>query len=393
MLFELTEPQELVGLLGWVLLPPLREFLKNVGLETNFGFFLFGKSGLWKTTIARLFLCLYGAGWLKANLTGLLTNTTNFLLSLGFHFKDLPLLFDDAYPPKTPEEGKHLNEILNLIYRFSGNATYKGRLRSDGSFQMAKTFDAVPLVTGEVVPQFLLSSLARCIFIKAFPKNLKVLTRLQETPEALNALGSLWISFLGKKNEEIKKLARERKRELIDNRFFTKLSTIHPRVALNFWTLIFTLEVFKLFTEEELKVPWRWESLIQKGLDELVMEAVNLWIGLNPLESFRFGLRELLDAGQVIVAEKPEDFEEGKAIIGFIKGEIFYLFPQIALSLWLKHFSKNTGVLIPDTKYLYQLLTEEGWVKDPQCKPVRFGEIVKRSLPLALNFLNLEEKK
>jgi len=393
-LFNLSEPPEVTGLLAWVLFPPLKFFLRQAGINENLGFFLCGRTGLMKTTISRLFLCFYGEGWSEASLTGLLTNTQNFLTTIGFFFKDLPVLFDDLFPAKRTEELKELSDAINLVYRYGGNQTYRGRIKPDGTLQTQKVFEAVPLLTGEYFPQLLLSSLVRAIFIQAFKKNLKALSLLQENPRLLNALGTLWIDFLSGKEKEIIKLAKAKKKELYEGQFFLKLSSLHPRIALNFWLLSLTLEIFSWFIEDFLKIPWRWGDVIKGGLEGIVNDLISLWGTSNPLEAFRYGLKELVDCGKARILVEGEDEETpGGAVIGFVKNGKLWLLPQVCLSLWLQNFSTATTVGITDIKLLYQLLQEEGWIKTSQTQLIRFKNLVKRALPLPLEFLELETKK
>jgi len=391
----LQKPSETLGLLAWAFLPPLTFFLEKVGIDTGLSFCLYGTSGSFKTTISRLFLTVYGTGWLSCPLPGALTCTLNHLLTLGFHFSYLPLLFDDIFPPqKMADISKTQSEFSQLV-RIAGNRAYRGRLRVDGTFQAEKPFKATPLFTTELLPSIVTSAVARLVLMESGDKDLNFLAEAQESVDVFPHLGSLWLNFLGKNHERVLNFIKDLKREALTQNWLVNLRRRHPRTAQNFFLLWLFLRVFQEFVKDGLRFESAWvreiTQLGKMGLSELIRIQNRLLKEADPVLRFRATLRELLDSETVRLATEEEREIDGKLVVGFVKNDRLYLYTRIALQIVNRTLSSQGLPPLPELKTFYSLLEKEGW--EVKSEVVRFGAMVKRAVGFPLDFLWFESDR
>lgn len=131
--------------------------------------FLWGPSGLFKSTTTALFLNHFGRFFTDNNLPAGWTSTGNSLEKLAFQAKDLPLVIDDYAPERDPQQMRKLEGKANQMLRNQGNQTGRGRMAADGSLRTTYTPRGLQIGTGEQLPDSIQSIAARYLSVKFEP--------------------------------------------------------------------------------------------------------------------------------------------------------------------------------------------------------------------------------
>lgn len=121
----------------------------------DFGLWVYGKSGSFKSVIAALVLAHYGQWhgrdgrlFLPANFN----STANFIMYTAFMTKDALLVIDDYAPGNTVREMKERNETASRLLRSLGNKAGRGRMRDGRSVQRDTPPRCLAMITAEDTP-------------------------------------------------------------------------------------------------------------------------------------------------------------------------------------------------------------------------------------------------
>lgn len=133
--------------------------LPFAGGANRFALWLRGRTGVGKSTAAKLFMNLFGdfppasprfASW---------NSTANSIQREGHNFKDAPYLVDDY----KPDIVRHADVVRILQANADGSA--RGRLRADGTPNPGREIRGLLVCTGEDVPEHSASALARSVIV------------------------------------------------------------------------------------------------------------------------------------------------------------------------------------------------------------------------------------
>ena len=117
----------------------------------NFGVFMSGSSGVFKTALAGLCQQHFGAAMEASRLPANFASTGNALELLAFAAKDALLVVDDFAPTGGAGDGE-LQRVAERLFRAVGNQQGRGRLRADGRLCAPRAPRGLVLGTGEAVP-------------------------------------------------------------------------------------------------------------------------------------------------------------------------------------------------------------------------------------------------
>jgi hypothetical protein len=163
--WDITDPTVTIPQWAAVYLAPLAPFL-----TADFGLWMHGKSGSFKSVLAALALCHFGDwtgrdGRLKSPSS--FGSTANNILMNAFQAKDILLLIDDYAPGNTPREIRERDEVASRLLRSLGNKAARGRMQDGRRYQPDFPPRCLALITAEDVPSGQ-SVLARGIGVRVY---------------------------------------------------------------------------------------------------------------------------------------------------------------------------------------------------------------------------------
>jgi hypothetical protein len=133
-----------------IYLAPLSPFL-----PPDFGIWVYGKSGSFKSVYAALALAHFGR-WsgreARHNMPANFGSTANNILMNAFIVKDCLLVIDDFAPGNTIREMRERDEVASRLLRSVGNRAARGRMKDGRRFQADFPPRCLPLITAEDVP-------------------------------------------------------------------------------------------------------------------------------------------------------------------------------------------------------------------------------------------------
>jgi len=115
--------------------------------------FLFGPTGVLKTTVAVLAQQHFGPGMDAGHLPGSWTSTSNFTEELLFRAKDGLIVVDDFAPTGAAADIQRLNRDADRVFRAQANRSGRGRLGPDGRPRAIRPPRGSVLATGEDLPR------------------------------------------------------------------------------------------------------------------------------------------------------------------------------------------------------------------------------------------------
>lgn len=126
-----------------------RAVLGNV----DFGVWLTGQSGAFKSELAALCQQHFGPEMDARHLPGNWSSTSNAIESSAFHAKDVLYVVDDFSPRGSQSEVQCLHDKVERLFRNIGNGQSRGRLASDATIRPERPPRGLALSTGEDVPR------------------------------------------------------------------------------------------------------------------------------------------------------------------------------------------------------------------------------------------------
>jgi hypothetical protein len=319
--------------------------------DTDFGVFLTGRSGAFKTALAAICQQHFGAAMDAGHLPGNFASTANALEELAFQAKDALLVVDD-FVPTAGSGDSALEALAERLFRAAGNR--QGRTRMGGPrLHAPHPPRALLLATGERVPQG--SSIrARLLIVDVRPGEVDR-ARLSRTQAAADegqfatAMGA-YLAWIARDYENIYKRLHTRCRELRGEMLRNGTSYAHARLpgilaelhsSWELW-LEFALEVGAINPTEQVALKKR--SL--RALNQLAAIQSSYQQASEPATRFLSLLRAALAEGRAHVVvrrggapEFPErwGWRLGRRIpvaqgvrIGWLAGNDLYLEPAIS---------------------------------------------------------------
>jgi hypothetical protein len=136
-----------------LMFPVLAAVYRAVLGNTDFGLFLAGPTGSFKTELAALAQQHFGAGMDARHLPANWSSTGNALEAIAFATKDSLLVVDDFCPVGAISDVARLHKEADRLFRGQGNHSGRQRLSSKADLRSAKSPRGLVLSTGEDVPK------------------------------------------------------------------------------------------------------------------------------------------------------------------------------------------------------------------------------------------------
>ena len=323
--------------------------------------FLFGPTGVLKTTLAALFLSHFG-NFSRTTLPGAWSSTANALEHRAFVLNDVPFLIDDFAP--SPLDAREMEAKAGRLLRAQGNLSGRGRLTSDIRERATFAPRGLVIATGEQLPSGQ-SILARTLLVEVQPGavNLVKLSELQETvcrlPHAMaSCLGWLapQVDGLPKVLAEIFAGARARA-----HREGQHLRV--PEALAHLWIgahtgMQFAEEVGAVGHDaaERLRAQI-WEALLEVGTEQTRMIGDE-----RPSRRFFEVLNALMVQGHVSLLPKnqPPDEKSAEIFIGWHDKGFLFLLPDPSFRA-VAQFCRDSGEAFPVRRErLFRDLKREG---------------------------------
>ncbi|MEW6686321.1 MAG: hypothetical protein AB1393_08980 [Candidatus Edwardsbacteria bacterium] len=309
-------------------LSPLTTILEPM---PNFSGYIYGETGLFKTTLAILLLSHFGSFDSINNLSNF-DDTANALEKRAFILKDTLHIIDDFCPSIKRIDVQHKENLAQRIIRAYSNRTARGRLNPDASEKGRYEPRGMLLMTGEEIVS-LQSTLARLMVaeISAGDIDKDRLTEFQMKAHLLPHAMSSYISWLKDHIQEIKKSFPKQFIQLRDKAF--KEDT-HRKLPEQVAFLQFALDtVISWMVDKGILVENEALTLSKEGWDifiELSNKQSERLEKEDPVRRFEEIIQTLITQGKVKIEDK--DIPDSKRVIGGLQGELigyyddFYLY-------------------------------------------------------------------
>ncbi|HEV3276031.1 MAG TPA: DUF927 domain-containing protein [Terriglobia bacterium] len=321
-LLDLAPAVVTVPLFAGVFAAPLASIL-----EVDFSLWLVGPTGSYKSTLAALFLSLFGdfgASHLPANWS----STANSLELRASALRDLPLVIDDYCP--TRMDARELEAKSGRLLRAQGNRQGRGRLNADLTELPACAPSGVIIVTAEQRPTAQ-SILARTLTLEVDKRDVN-LTALTDAQASAGRLKHATAGYLQSLALQMPGLTASLKQSLLETRRKMMAPGEHSRMAgirAQLWT---SFDGVLTYAQKiGARPPRDIEELRKVGeqaLEKVTQQHAKL-IGSNaPLPRFFRVLAALLTARRVFLADV--DCGTRERMIGWHDREYLYLMPDAA---------------------------------------------------------------
>lgn len=398
----LIAPKEIVyPLLAFTFLTPLNEFLRRANCEPKFVFFLQGRTGTRKSTLAALFLSFFGS-FTASELPLSFRDTANSITHHAFTLKDVLTCIDDFHPSSRQEEVK-LTATAQAIMRAYGDRTGRGRLRSDATPMESRPPQGNAIITAELPPDIGESGTARyfSVELKDGDVDLHMLSLFQE-----RAADGVFRRCLSAYTDWIRErflCSAEKEQEFISalQKHFTQYRDAfsgsgircHGRVPEMVAWLQLGWKMFLLFLQEkemmEANRVSHLENVFQTILFEIAARQAQHIERDKPTHIFIRKLYALLESGQVKVLQKDsgESFEP-TGYVGYEDETFLYLNREIAHRM-VKRLCDEQGEAFPvSARALTKALAEEELIDvsgGMNTRAIRFGDRTRRMICLYKN--------
>lgn len=161
-IYKVAPHEIIMPLMALTFLSPLNEFLKQAGHEPKFVYYLVGKTGSFKSTLAALFLSFFGR-FTNTNLPMSFLDTANSIIYLTSLCKDNLTCIDD-FKPSSSKDVARMNNVFQTVLRSYGERTGRNRLTAGSTLMRQRFPEGNVIVTGEQFPDVGQSGVARCIY-------------------------------------------------------------------------------------------------------------------------------------------------------------------------------------------------------------------------------------
>jgi len=364
-----------IPMLAYTFMTPLNEMLRVKGKEPCFSMYLIGKTGSFKSSLSKLFLCFFGKLNYADTAPITFLDTQNAIgrkLAVG---ADLPLLLDDRRPTNNNGDKQRYEGIEKYVSSAVGDRATRGRLNSDSTAKQSYVAKSNLIVTAEeAFVNIGSSSIARSVSIELEPDTVdfKALQTLQDNPEHFNKVMQLYLNWLINHWDEVDKASDEVLkfyRELFSDAGHARLATAFSQLMFGFATFLCFAEEYGQIDADEKKALLSRAKMIFLDMCEKQNKKVesekptNLYIDL---------LKEMLETKRVRLVDLTKTQQEGdiisnplmtgKTCIGYRDENYIYLTPQVAYTE-VYTFYGESGYTFPATKSsLWKMFLDEGKV-------------------------------
>jgi hypothetical protein len=364
-----------------VTFPLLAAVYRSAIMTADFGLWLAGPTGTFKTELAALAQQHFGRGMDARHLPGNFASTGNALEMLAFAAKDATLVVDDFAPHGSAQDVARHHSTAERLFRAAGNNQGRNRLRADATLREEKPPRGLILATGEDVPRGQ-SIRARISIIEITPGvvYLDVLTECQRFASDGLPAGSMgtFVQWLAGRYEAVKNSFREKVHELRSSLITTMPHARTPGIVAELFVgfeifLEFAVDVGAISDAQERDLKNRcWASLCsmarQQAKHQDSSEPTQRFLTLlravivsrrGHLETFRDGVPPQQAStwgwepdGNSVLVPKGD-------CLGWIDGDDLYLEPEACYAA-VQRYAHDGDPLVVSSTTLIKRLKEKG---------------------------------
>jgi len=390
--WDIMNPIATIPMWAAMFLAPL-----NPILPTNFGLWMHGKSGSFKSVMAVLALAHFGK-WhgrgADRHAPANFISTANNILMDSFLCKDIPLLIDDFAPGNSIREMRERDEVASKLLRSVGNKAGRGRMRDGKRYQASYPPRCLAIITAEDIPSGQ-SILARGIGVRVVTapagtderKEIMKKITLAQNEHSIHYKHAMsgYIMWLIKNWDELEK--RLPTQVAKNSKNITAVG--HARLADAFGKLITAVETALLFFQEVGAISedqaTELTARAYSNLQSIMVEHSGQIEDLDPILIFAETLRENLDSYDWYLlpasatevsphTTEPHDagldadgnyiklLPKNAKLVGWYDAHRIFLLPK-AVKLIMTAYASG-GVPFPiGRNSLYNRLQEKGWLQ------------------------------
>lgn len=308
-LLNLAAPQITYPLFAAAFLAPLCEVLRPLSLGPDFMLFLIGRTQSGKSSLAALFLSLFG-DFDKNSFPASYHNTTNSIERTCFVLKDVMAVIDDYHPAQS-QKAREMNEIAQNMCRAYGDGAVRVRLGANGKLNKLWRPRGIAISTGEDRPDIGESGQARFVFIDVNRDDIdyEALTQLeQNNKQTLAEFMTVYLKWIIVNWDRIPNIFRETyhksKQFFTDEKYSGRINESIGKLCGAFAVaLIFALEN-GFITDEEYD--HHAEVATEAFKHVLHQNAVSLF-DEKPTQRFLTALSEIIATGKGTLCELNAD--------------------------------------------------------------------------------------
>jgi hypothetical protein len=355
-----------------VYLAPLSPFL-----PPDFGIWVYGKSGSFKTAYAALALAHFGQ-WsgreARHTMPANFGSTSNNILMNAFIVKDCLLVIDDYAPGNTIREMRERDEVASRLLRSVGNRAARGRMKDGHRFQPDFPPRCLPLITAEDVPAGQ-SIQARSVGVRVYtpgsPDRAVIEARLSQAQEedSLHYPHAMAAYILWLKRHWDELATTLKPAALLNQKRFS--SNSHARLADAFGKLMTAIDTALFFFQDSSAISDSqardYRAIAFDSLRSVMLDHAGQIESLDPCLIFAQTLREEIDAQSWYLApanpddEPPANLPHNAIKVGWQDRSYIYLLSKTVSTVIEMH--NRTGVPFPvGRNTLYYRLQEKGWL-------------------------------
>jgi hypothetical protein len=318
---------------------PYTAILSEV-LGVDFGIWMVGVTGTFKSTIAALLMCHFGE-FTHSSLPATWYSTANFLEAQLFRFKDALLVIDNYVPGQSTRDHQQLTDKALRLIQCIGDRAARGRLDRNSNERPSRHPRGLALVTGEDLPPTNESTLGRLIVVdvKKGSLDLGKLAAVQDKAKLLPHAMRGFIEWLAPRLQPDADTIRQLRRDTAMNyRAQLAGAHVHERTPNALATLATGFGLFLDFAEYVGAIDADVHGHLTRRAEQAWMaiarkQRANVE-GTKPTERYLAGLRAMLMQGRVVLARKDQQLDfvtlPTSKGIGWLDGDHVYLVPELA---------------------------------------------------------------
>jgi len=343
-------------------------------LEVDFGIWLVGRSGTFKSSLTALGLSFFGSfDYMK--LPANWFSTANNLETLLFRWKDALLAVDNYVPSATIQHRELQAKALRIIQSI-GDRSSRGRNSRENEEKARRDPRGLAIFTGEDLPPTNESTIGRLVVVDV-PKGAIVLERIREMRKRVHLLPTAmrgYLEWLSADYESRTTQVKELRVQLYEQIRETLASYgVHERAPNNLATLGAGFLSFLTFAREVQVIDDAVFEYHQEQMMEVLTALGRAQVGnaeASPTERYIGILKTLLLQGRVNFAPVDEGLEPnttpGSKAIGWIcrKRNEVYLVPDLTWEV-IENFVGRDRWPFKQTR-LHRQLMEQSLIKHEQ---------------------------
>ncbi len=308
---EGTKKEVMFALLSAIYRAPLNE-----SLTVDFGVFISGLTGTFKSQVTALAQAHFGAKWNGKRFPENWTSTANSLEKQAFWIKDALFTIDDYNPTGSQNQINAYAAKAEKVFRGQANQSGTGRLRVDTSARGSYYPRGLILSTGEDIPQGH-SLRARIVFLELKKGDIDKETLSKAQKQAKDGLFTLamceYLKWLAPQIDELRAKLEDRLFDLREEAYKATDDDTHKRLLEQLANLHIGFEMFVKFALEHKAVNQFdhdqylndcWQTLIELGKKQSDLQK-----DADPIYRFIDLLKAALSSGQAHLESTKQDDE------------------------------------------------------------------------------------